>query len=405
MIIFHEGLPRSGKSYEAMVKHVIPALQAGRPVQAYIAGLDFELIASVAEIDIQRCKELLTQIHASEVKEVWKWAKDNALIVIDEVQNFWRTGRGQLSDDITNFVTEHGHRGIDLLIMGQSLKDVHALWRRRVQRKVMFNKLDMLGMENKYVFRVFAATAPEVFEQVASGRAEYDKRYFGTYASHVSEAIQTGNYRDKRFLVWNTPAFKFGIPACLLFSVWAIWHLYGFFHPSPKAKPALLSDAVTKPASPRAPAHPSVSLSAPVAASAPVATSNKRDDGFLDSLKQWRPRVAASLSSGSKTQVVIDWMDSTRVMERLTATQLRELGYEVTLVDGVAFVRKESRVVLVATPWPLDPLGHLTNSQTDSLRDMAKAAPVEQVAGTAPVAGSFIDAPTLSASFSVGKKP
>lgn len=45
MLIFHEGLPRSGKSYEAMVRHIIPALQKGRHVWAYIEGLNHARIA------------------------------------------------------------------------------------------------------------------------------------------------------------------------------------------------------------------------------------------------------------------------------------------------------------------------------------------------------------------------
>ena len=47
MIIFHEGLPRSGKSYEAMVKHVLEALKQGRKVFAYVEGLNHEKIAEV----------------------------------------------------------------------------------------------------------------------------------------------------------------------------------------------------------------------------------------------------------------------------------------------------------------------------------------------------------------------
>ncbi|MGL6388160.1 zonular occludens toxin domain-containing protein [Aeromonas hydrophila] len=43
MLIFHEGLPGSGKSYEALVSHIIPRLKDGRTVDAYIdrAGAHF----------------------------------------------------------------------------------------------------------------------------------------------------------------------------------------------------------------------------------------------------------------------------------------------------------------------------------------------------------------------------
>lgn len=55
MLIFHEGLPGSGKSYEALVSHIIPRLKDGRTVDAYIEGLNFEKIAELAEITLEHC--------------------------------------------------------------------------------------------------------------------------------------------------------------------------------------------------------------------------------------------------------------------------------------------------------------------------------------------------------------
>lgn len=45
MIIFHEGLPGSGKSYEALVKHIIPSLEKGRKVYARLNGFNYEKVS------------------------------------------------------------------------------------------------------------------------------------------------------------------------------------------------------------------------------------------------------------------------------------------------------------------------------------------------------------------------
>jgi len=71
MIFFHEGMPRSGKSYESMEKHIIPALAKGRSVDAYLYGLDHEKIAPLAGIDVERCKELLVELTTEQASECW----------------------------------------------------------------------------------------------------------------------------------------------------------------------------------------------------------------------------------------------------------------------------------------------------------------------------------------------
>jgi zona occludens toxin len=55
-ILFYEGLPGAGKSYEAMATQIIPFLQKGREVVAYIEGLDHERIAVAADMPVERVR-------------------------------------------------------------------------------------------------------------------------------------------------------------------------------------------------------------------------------------------------------------------------------------------------------------------------------------------------------------
>ncbi len=112
MLIFHEGLPGSGKSYEALISHIIPRLKDGRTVDAYVEGLNFEKIAELCEITIEECQERLKQITREEVLNIHNHVRDKSLVIIDEAQNFWPNGRGKLAQPIIQFITEHRHRGL-----------------------------------------------------------------------------------------------------------------------------------------------------------------------------------------------------------------------------------------------------------------------------------------------------
>ncbi|KAB1128555.1 zonular occludens toxin, partial [Escherichia coli] len=65
MFVFHEGLPRSGKSYEAMVKRIIPALLKGRKVYARLNGINHEKVAEASGLSVERVRELLFEIPES----------------------------------------------------------------------------------------------------------------------------------------------------------------------------------------------------------------------------------------------------------------------------------------------------------------------------------------------------
>ncbi|WP_323912436.1 zonular occludens toxin domain-containing protein [Aeromonas veronii] len=236
MIFFHEGMPRSGKSYEAMVKHIITALAKGRAVDAYLYGLDHEKIAGLAGIDVERCKELLVELTTEQASECWKYVRDNALIVLDEAHKFWPSGRKRPPEEMCNLVAEHGHRGMDMLFMSQTFNSVHKVIQDRTNKKITFTKLDAVGMESKYNWTAYQGTLGTrgsnsfvSFSKMADGVGKYDPKYFGTYKSHVSEEIQTGNYQDQRFNFFNKKSVKFGLPLVFFAACYGVYFLTQFF--------------------------------------------------------------------------------------------------------------------------------------------------------------------------------
>ena len=118
MIIFHEGLPGSGKSYEAFVKHVFKAIKSGRKVFAYIEGINHKKVAEILGFPVAIVEAFLIQIKEDQVKTIYEHVEDNSLVIIDEIQDFFSADNKPLEKNITTFVTQHRHRGIDIIIMG-----------------------------------------------------------------------------------------------------------------------------------------------------------------------------------------------------------------------------------------------------------------------------------------------
>lgn len=338
MIIFHEGMPRSGKSYEAMVLQIIPALQKGRPVDAYIEGLNFEKIAEVAEMPVERVRELLQQIEEGQVKEFHRFTRDNALVVLDEAQDFWPTGRQRLDEATTKAITQHGHRGQDILLMGQVFTDVHKLWRGRVSQKNFYLKLDAVGAENRYSCLVEKARKPERFERVTfNPKGVYDPKYFGTYASHVDSSIQTENFKDARADIRNTFFVRWTLPIVGGLAIWGLWFIWGYFHPDTPAKPVpaagAASSPVVAPASVAQPASPAAKPSKPI-----IEQWNER----------YRPRLAYLYQQGGVYLGAVEWWDGDTLRDRLTFVELAIMGTPVDIRGSVVKVGGTW-----VTPWPI----------------------------------------------------
>jgi zona occludens toxin len=340
MIIFYQGLPGAGKSYEAVVRQIIPALQAGRNVDAYVEGLNHEKIAACAEIPLDRCLQLLTQIDREQVKEIHKHVRPNALVLIDEAQNFWPTNRRPLDEETTRFITEHRHHGLDILLMGQVYKDVHKLWRGRISQLNTYLKLDAVGAEKRYSVLVEKAVQAEKFEKVSSQFGTYDPKYFGTYASHVSDEINTANFQDARANIKNAFWVRWGVPLTIGAAVMGAALLWSFFTSGDRAKADEEAKRAAKPAQVVAPPAPKVLAPPP----APKT--------FIEALNgKYRLRVAKLYPRSDGSYVgILEWYEGDKLRERLNIEQVQAMGAAVQIVGATLVKVGDSW----GTPWPRD---------------------------------------------------
>lgn len=383
-ILFFEGLPGAGKSYEAMVTQIIPALQKGREVVAYIEGLNFERIAEAAELPLETVQNLLFPLTREDMRPVQQegmrksvqvdgpWlskTRDNALHVFDEAQNWW-PNRLKATDALTQFVTEHRHRGIDVVLMGQSLLDVLALWRRRVDQKLNFLKLTALGSTKRYRVTISKGQGNDEFVKVTDRVASYDSKYFGTYASHVSDDTNTETYTDSRVNFLKSGVVRFGLPVVVVLGVWGAYSATQFFSPERIQKKPPSSVESSAPVKPSSGASVPVAPSVPSAQPAPARSEplSPQESLLEDLSSRGRIRLAGLIAHADRVNGYIEWLDGdTRVVERMTLDQLRQLGVSVMLV-GQAARLSLGEWVRVATMWPLEPLGRVSESRTAAMR-------------------------------------
>ena len=354
MLIFHEGLPRSGKSFEAVAKHLIPALKKGRHCYVRIDELNYEQLARLAGIDIDQCNQILHHLDESQILTIDQIEIPiGSLVIIDELQNYFPdTGRRPLSPGVTKFVAEHGHKGLDIVFMGQDLKDCHKIWRRRVDTKILFSKLDMLGSK-KYNWSLSKAIAPEKFKHVSSGTADYDPSIFGSYKSFESGAEVAQTYDDKRRSIWSNKAFRRWIPLFGVILIVAIIYLFNLFKGGGLANSINGNKAAAPVASAVAP-PPTASVSQ--APAAPLTTPKGQKDYVQDLCERYRLRLSAVIRTKSRMSAQFEWFDDgLHAVERMSMSQLIANGYAVIVSPDMdsAFVIKGMNKY-VATQFPLE---------------------------------------------------
>lgn len=348
MFIFHEGMPGSGKSYEAVVFVIIPALKTGRRVIARINGLNHAQIADLAEIPEEECRMLLVELTDEEVMRIQEVAQDKDLIVVDEIHKYWRAAQRKLGDEITDFVSEHRHRGIDIIGMGQNLNDLHSIWRYRCNRKLVFKKLDAVGQVNRYTWTSYsgellaAGRRTQVeFTKVQSGIRSYETKYFGTYASTTADDNNMGTYSDDRSNALKGWKIRFGVPLsilCFLASCYAIYYIISDFN-------APVNEVVEQ----QTPAPSAATGTSAPAQAAPVPKAKpKLDDFFLDSVGENRTALTYLVTvDGNLLDFWVDVWDQNDVsLATWRMADLQDLGWTLTLKSyGVVAQKGDTKML------------------------------------------------------------
>lgn len=215
-----EGIPGSGKSYEAAVYHVLPALQAGRLVITNLP-LVVEMFAAINP-DYRKLLELRRRTQpirgtwdanrvddqgngsAFELFEDGRTEKPDVKVpLFGHVWDYWsqwkhpETGQGPLfiidechvgmpklgtDSQVIEWYKLHRHFNADVLLGTQNFRDMNSSIAGLLAILIKVRKADILGRSGSYIRKVHAGYRGAV---IATEEREYQSQYFSLYKSHT----------------------------------------------------------------------------------------------------------------------------------------------------------------------------------------------------------------------------
>lgn len=411
-----EGIPGSGKSYEAVVYHVLEALKQGRYV---VTNLPL-IVPMFAAINPEFRMRIELRIRPQPVRGVW----DASRITVDEdgnttgeafelfsdghvedpapgtrafghVWDFYSTkkdakGRGPLyvidechvalpklgtSKAVVEWFKLHRHYNSDVLLMTQSFRDMCSEIAVLLAILVKVRKADILGRKDSYIRKVHGGYRGAV---ISTEERKYRPEFFPLYKSHTqgSSVAEAGAQDVAPFIVKFNRLKWVVLAAGGIACAWAFW-------PAPaKPKPAWLKDAEKlrgKPMpEPKGPAvfGPPVSALPPGAlpSSAPTQRQAQAPEPVSDKIAglargggqpEGRPgevpepyglkglHLTGFVRMGSRVSYAITVSQNGAVVSSLTDSELTRVGYKfVGIGDCVATVQWGERVRTITCDSP-----------------------------------------------------
>lgn len=280
------GLPRSGKTYNAVANTIIPALRAGRTVVTNIPlhmdrVLELYPLADVRPFPINEI--------AQEPGTIYDHVPHGCVLVMDEVWRLFPAGlkAHQVPTEFKQLLAEHGHmvdehgNAMSIVLVTQDLAQISAFARVLVEQTFLHTKLSHLGTDRSFRVRIFHGPVtgqnPPKSSEVRMILGRYDERIYRLYKSHtLSKAGEDGaneQAMDTRGNVWKRPAWLIGAAASIVVAFWSFSTLGDIFG-GPEQEPTRVASVATN------------ARSAPATVPAKSRTEPKRDtwrvSGFVD---------------------------------------------------------------------------------------------------------------------------
>lgn len=205
MIFAVAGSPGSFKSVHVLEKYIIPALKKGRHVYTNIEDISAVYIAiyfGMDPIDAESHLHVLGREYDEEtgkplaenpdlVRLFYKDVPNNALIVIDEAQNYYssRDFKSDYSKEVISYLTRHRHYGHDLIYITQNIDAVDITFRRNTQFTYVFKRGDNVGMSGTAFIFVYDRTDLER-KYLARMRYSPDPATFKCYSSYEGQDVK-----------------------------------------------------------------------------------------------------------------------------------------------------------------------------------------------------------------------
>lgn len=410
MLIFNDGAPRSGKTYDTVLNHILPALKAGRHVYARVDGLDHQAIAQHLRMTFKQVDDLLHHLDADHVVPLLQCTREgnsyhvaeelkNALVVIDEVHEFYPASMKSLPKNQEQFFARHGQFGMDIVAASQDFGAMHDDIRCRVERKVLFRKLSHfaalakfgIGGAGRYSKRYYVSAGSGKFKEIKSEQHKYDATIYPLYRSFQPGVSNLETYDGGKVEAAGA-GLKFYVPLAVVAGLVGIWFAFKVFDKdeSPllaQARAAQAQQPVSPPATAAVQAMPAGTGQAGVPLPVPtIKEEPKHSPGVayvLDLAKEHRPRAAGvwTEQSGRRGGWVEFRSKQEHAADRLTLDDLEDLGFTVE-AHGYGFVLRAEGQTIIATYWPLDEWGRVSERTNARVRGNGPGAGTRDSAAT-----------------------
>lgn len=390
MLVFNEGVPRAGKSYDAVKNHILPALKKRRRVYARLNGLQHDKIADYLKMSREEVRDLLHVVETKDVADTFVCTRDqdtgqwvipdefkDSLIVIDEVHEFYVNERMPLPPQVENFFALLGQNGGDAVIMTQWIQRLHSAVKARIEKKHSFQKLSAVGMEGSYLVTYYQTIAAGKFEKIGSEKKKYDPAIFSLYHGYAPGAENVEVYKEGGKTVWAALAVK-GVFFLLIAVVGGIVFV-NFFLSGNNAeadKKAKTTAYVERPSQSSTPVANAPKLPPPD----PYRDMTPEQRYLIDLCEKGRIRLQARAEVAGEVKAWIEWIDTNGLpIESLDLDQIRALGWMVLPVPyGIRL--KANDHVLIATAWPHQQPVRDTDQRLYNLSDTSAVAGVASAA-------------------------
>ncbi|MBF9000484.1 zonular occludens toxin domain-containing protein [Vibrio nitrifigilis] len=218
------GRPRSGKSYESVVYHIIPAIQDGRKVVTNVSlnvdqfvkvfGPHVRDLIKVVDGKLSEYGSMQRPFSRFEdYQDDWRDEQNRGpLFVVDEAHMV--LPNRQLDSKILEFYSLHGHYGIDIVLLTQNLRKIHKDVKAMIEMTYYCAKNTAFGSDKTYTKKVRLG---DTSEDLNVEQRRYKKEYFPFYQSHTqsSGAVVEAAAADVKPL-WKTwPFIGAGFMFCL----------------------------------------------------------------------------------------------------------------------------------------------------------------------------------------------
>ncbi|MDT7518138.1 zonular occludens toxin domain-containing protein [Rhodoferax sp. TBRC 17660] len=388
-----QGIPGSGKSYEATVYHVLAALKRGRKV---ITNLPLNIeqfsaidpaYADLIEVRRRPAKVLGTwdanrvddkgnglafeviegyedKRHSIEAVETTHGFRGNLSAPVAVFGNVWdyytewkhpETGQGPLfvvdechvpmprtgtSVWVIEWYKLHRHFNVDVLLMTQNFRHMNGDIADLLAMLIKVRKADILGKKNEYIRRVHGGFRGAVISEEVR---PYKPEFFQLYKSHTQgNSVSESSADDVTPAIVKFKRYTRILWVCILLG--AVFVGYRIFAPKSKTVTTVTVEKIDTPTAAAAPAGAASGL--PVVVQGETST-------IPEPYENQSIHMTGRIKMGDKETYTFTLAQNGLVVNHITDTELRKAGYKFTgTSDCTGFIEWDKKARAVSCNFP-----------------------------------------------------